>query len=271
MNIKFTISYDGSRYQGWQRLKDSDKTIQGKIEAVLEKLSGQFIEIDGSGRTDAGVHALGQVANFHIEEDLLIKGLESADVSCFEGLEEKEKADTCRRLRCYMNHYLPEDIRILKVETVSDRFHSRLHATEKWYRYRIAIGDVHDVFSRKYVYHISEKPDLEKMKLAAEYLNGTHDFLPFSALKKVKKSTVRTITEIIITQSEKEIYIDYKGDGFLYHMVRIMTGTLLEVGLGIREKDDINKIFEMGLREHAGYLVPSKGLCLMEVFYKKES
>ena len=266
MNIKLTISYDGSRYQGWQRLKDSDKTIQGKIEEILSKLFDRTIEIDGSGRTDAGVHALGQVANFHADEKELADKLSNMFCSKTENVTTE---NICQKLCAYINHYLPDDIAVTKVETVSERFHSRLHASSKWYRYRVLNSDISDVFSRKYVYSLPGHINIEQMELAAEMLKGTHDFLAFSALKKVKKSTIRTIEDIRITKEGNEIWFDYVGDGFLYNMVRILTGTLLEIGMGKRSPQDIDLIFESGLRENAGYLVPAKGLCLMEVKYEK--
>lgn len=273
MNIKLTIAYDGSRYLGWQRLRDNEKTIQGKLEDVLSKLLEQPMEISGAGRTDGGVHAKGQIANFHVDERILQEKLnQNSGVWRENTKEEQEQMQSsvklCNDLQIYMNHYLPEDIVILKVETVAERFHSRLNASRKWYRYRVRNHVISDVFSRKYVHHIPEKLDIEAMRKAAKVLVGTHDFLAFSALKKVKKSTVRTIYEISITEADGEVLFDYVADGFLYHMVRIITGTLIEVGLHKCDAEDVKNILQSRSRQFAGHLAPAKGLCLMQVFYE---
>ncbi len=245
-NYKITIQYDGTRYKGWQIQKATDATIQGKLSGVLESLAGHPVEVIGSGRTDAGVHAKGQVANFHIEE-------------CF----------TKEEIMHWLNRYLPEDIAVTQVEEVCERFHSRYHATKKTYRYRIHTSPVPNVFERKYVYTYTEPLDVTRMRQAAELLIGTHDFMGFCGNRKMKKSTIRTIFGLEITQNDKEIMIDYSGDGFLQNMVRIMTGTLIEVGRGVKEPDDILHIFETKNRELAGYTVPPQGLTLMKVNYAK--
>ncbi|MBR5535230.1 MAG: tRNA pseudouridine(38-40) synthase TruA [Clostridia bacterium] len=244
-NYKMTIQYDGTRYQGWQRLKDTDRSIQGKIEDVLSKMVCHKVEIHGSGRTDAGVHAKGQVASFKIECDM-----------------------TDSEIRDYLNCYLPEDIAVTDICRVDDRFHARLTECRKTYLYRINNSNISDVFERKYVYQIEEKLDIEAMRKASEYLIGEHDFSGFSSLKKVKKSTVRTVYECRAEKKDNEIDIYITGDGFLYNMVRIIVGTLIEVGKGERCPEDILKVLESKNREDAGFTAPAQGLILYEVKYQ---
>ncbi len=272
-NYKMTIQYDGTRYQGWQRLKDSDKTIQGKIEDVLSKMCSHKVEIHGSGRTDAGVHARGQVASVKLETD-----------------------KSCDEIRDYLNEYLPEDIAVLDVCEENERFHARLTPARKTYLYRINNSNISSVFERKYVYTVKEVLDIDQMRKAAEFLIGKHDFVGFSSVKKVKKSTVRTIYECEIRQwglsplaqltacrtdtpsvslaadsslgegaCEVDIYIT--GDGFLYNMVRIIVGTLIEIGKGERAPEDILKVLENKNREEAGFTAPAQGLTLYNVKY----
>ena len=244
-NYKITIQYDGTRYKGWQGQNSTDQTIQGKIEKVLEALTGHPMEITGSGRTDAGVHARGQVANFHIEEHF-----------------------TKEEILSYLNRYLPEDIAVTSIVQVDDRFHSRYHAVAKTYRYHIHTGEIPDVFGRKYEYHYEKKLDVEQMKKAAAYLIGTHDFTSFCGNKKMKKSAVRTIYSIHFTVDGAELMIDYRGNGFLQNMVRILTGTLIEVGDGRRTPEEMTAILESKNRENAGYTAPACGLTLMSVEYE---
>lgn len=243
-NYKILIQYDGTRYKGWQSQKSTDATIQGKIEAVLSKFAGTEVEIIGSGRTDAGVHAREQVANFHMEEKW-----------------EKEE------IFSYLNHYLPEDIAVLRIEEVDERFHSRYHAVEKTYVYRIHNSEIPNVFERKYVYQYPEKLNMARMQKAAMYLTGTHDFTSFCGNKKMKKSAVRTIYDIRMEQIGEEIRISYCGNGFLQNMVRILTGTLIEVGSYRLEPEDVKKILEAKDREQAGYTAPASGLILWKVQY----
>jgi len=252
-NFKVILQYEGTRYQGWQKQESTDNTIQGKLEALLSKMSGSKVEIQGSGRTDAGVHAVGQVANFHVDTD-----------------------KTPDEIMDYMNLYLPEDIAVIDIKEVQERFHSRLNAKGKTYCYRVLNTEIPHVFDRRYVHVISQPLDVEAMKQAAAYLEGTHDFRAFTSNKRSKKSTVRTINRITIervgsllfTQENRdEIRFTYSGNGFLYHMVRILTGTLLEVGLHQRRPEEMAEILKSGLRENAGELVPAKGLTLMEVRY----
>ena len=244
MNYKLVLQYDGTKLNGWQKQGNTDNTIQGKLEAILEKMYGGYVEIHGSGRTDAGVHALGQVANFHASEQF------SAE----------EIQDT-------LNEYLSKDIRVLHVETVDERFHARLTAKGKTYEYRIDNGKIANVFQRKYAMREENPLDLAAMKAAAVYLLGTHDFKTFCANKKMKKSTVRTITAVEIKENDGIVSIRYTGNGFLYNMVRILTGTLIEVGRGKRAPEDIKEIINAQDRGAAGFTAPAQGLFLVEVDY----
>ena len=166
-----------------------------------------------------------------------------------------------------MNRYLPEDVAVISCEEAAPRFHARYNARRKTYRYRVLNSDVPHVFDRKFVYQVKEPLDLPSMALAAGYLEGTHDFAAFTSARKGKKSTVRTISEIRVERVGEEIRFTYTGDGFLYHMVRILTGTLLEVGLSKRPPGDIERLLAEKDRQKAGPLVPAQGLMLMEVRY----
>lgn len=244
MNYKMKISYDGTRYQGWERQKNTDMTIQGKIEAVLSVMEGSSVEIIGSGRTDAGVHAKGQVANVHMSTD-----------------------KTPEEIKDYLNHYLPEDICVEEVRVASERFHSRYNALGKTYRYTCYVGKGKPVFDRKYVYRVEEPLDLVKMRRAAADLVGTHDFAGFCSNPKRKKSTVRCVDSISIELQEDYLVFTYHGNGFLHHMVRILTGTLLEVGMGKRDPQSMPELLESKKRALAGFTAPAQGLCMMEVDY----
>ncbi|MBM7709858.1 tRNA pseudouridine(38-40) synthase TruA [Enterococcus lemanii] len=243
-NIKLTITYDGRRYLGWQRLGDSEKTIQGKIESVLSQMTGEKIEIIGSGRTDTGTHAKGQVANF--KTNTVLSRLE---------------------IRDFLNRYLPRDIVITKVEEVPERFHARYNATGKKYSYYVWNGEVPTVFERHRSFDYRHSLDLEKMNQACQKLTGKHDFIGFSALKKSKKSTVRTIEEISVERVGDMLHFTFVGDGFLHKMVRILTGTLLEIGTGAMPIEKIEEIFEQKIRASAGETLPAHGLFLDEVYY----
>lgn len=246
-NYRFLIQYEGSRYSGWQKLGGKEQTIQGKLEAILERMTGEPVAVIGSGRTDAGVHANGQVANAHFATNL-------------------SENDILR----YINTYLPEDIAVLEVTKVSDEFHSRYHAVEKCYLYRVSVSEVPDVFKRRLVYEYGKEPelDLDAMRKAAEYLVGEHDFQSFCGRKMKKKSPVREIFSIEIEEAEEEIRFCYRGNGFLFHMVRIMTGTLLEVGAGKRRPEEIADILASKDRKNAGGTAPAKGLTLLWVSYE---
>ncbi|MBF8983294.1 tRNA pseudouridine(38-40) synthase TruA [Lutibacter sp. B2] len=243
-NIKLTIEYDGSRYNGWQKLGDTDNTIQSKIEKVLSLMASRSIEIIGSGRTDAGVHARNQIANFKSTIKL-----------------------SNQEIRDYLNHYLPNDIMIKKVEEVDERFHARYNAKSKKYLYRIWNGEIPTVFERKYTYDIPNKVDIEAMKKAAQYFIGEHDFKAFSSVKSKKKSTIKELYSIDIKRVGSEIQILFHGEGFLYNMVRIIVGTLIEVGEGKRRPEDMKKIMEDKIRQNAGVTAPAQGLILTEVNY----
>ena len=243
-HIKIVLHYDGSRYDGWQKQGNTGQTIQGKLEDVLEKLAGVPVEVRGAGRTDAGVHALGQTADFYIPDPI-----------------------SPPEVKSYLNRYLPEDIRILKAGQAGERFHSRLNAVSKTYRYVIETGEKKDVFQRKYVYGLGKRPDVEAMKQGASFLTGERDFKSFCANKKMKKSTVRTVYSIDIREEGSRIILTFRGNGFLYHMVRIMTGTLIEVGLGKRPPEDIKRVLAAANREEAGFTAPAEGLFLVKVDY----
>ena len=243
-NFKIILQYEGTRYQGWQRQESTQNTIQGKLERLLSRIAGEPVEIQASGRTDAGVHARGQTANFHMDTQLSPEALMER-----------------------INAYLPEDIGVISIEEVPERFHSRLNAKGKTYRYRVLNSAVPHVFDRRYVYVFPEKLDVEAMRRAACLLCGTHDYRAFTSAKRSRKSTVRTVDAIEIERIGDELRFTFSGNGFLFHMVRILMGTLLEVGTGKREAEEMTLLLENGKREDAGPLVPACGLALMEVRY----
>ena len=242
-NIRLDLCYDGTRYRGWQRLPGTDATIQGKLETALSRILGEPVEVSGSGRTDAGVHAKGQVANFHCESTM------AAD-----------------EILALLRRYLPEDIGIYSCKEVSLRFHARLNAREKTYCYRIWNSSTPCVFERRFVTVLDEPLDLDAMRTAAGILLGEHDFSAFCGNAKMKKSTVRTLRSIDILREGDQIILRFTGDGFLYNMVRILVGTLVEVGRGTRDAGSVSGLFG-GKRAEAGFLAPPQGLCLEEVYY----
>lgn len=243
-NYKFEISYDGTKYYGWEHQPDRD-TIQGKLESVLTVLNNnEFVDVIGAGRTDAGVHAKRMVANARFET----------------GLSPEE-------IKNYMNRYLPEDICVNDVVIASERFHARYKAVGKLYAYTCYIGNEKPVFERKYVNVLDYKPDIEKMKKAAEYLVGSHDYKAFCANPHMKKSTVRVVDSIEIVKKRDMLYMNFHGTGFLQNMVRIMSGTLLEVGAGRMTPERVKEVLEGRQRSEAGPTAPAKGLCLMRVDY----
>lgn len=244
-NIKLTIEYDGKRYLGWQRLGDSDKTIQGKIENILKQMTGEEIEIIGSGRTDGGTHARGQVANFKTHSEMSLAEMIS-----------------------FLNRYLPQDIVVKHAEEAAERFHARYNATGKQYSYYVWHAEIPSAFERAYSYHYPQALDVDRMREACSKLIGRHDFMGFSALKKTKKSTVRTIEAITIEEEGSLLHFTFVGDGFLHKMVRIMVGTLLEIGAGTLELKAIDEVFANKVRKNAGETVPAQGLFLDEVYYK---
>lgn len=243
-NIKLTIEYDGSRYQGWARLgkDESNNTISNKLLEVLKKMTGEEqIEIFCGCRTEVGVHAYGQVANFKTGSDMDIMDMKR-----------------------YLNRYLPMDIAIITVEEVSERFHSQLNAISKTYMYRMTVDDVPSVFDRKYTYHCFKIPDKQAMRQAALLLAGTHDFKNFSTAKK-SKSTVRKLYDIEIYSAAQEMQIILYADDFLHNMARLIVGTLLDIGHGVRPKEDIDAIFK-GTKPPSAPCDP-KGLYLQEISY----
>ena len=242
-NLRLDICYDGTRYRGWQRLSNTDNTIQQKLETALTRILGEPIELSASGRTDAGTHAMHQVANFHCGSQM-----------------------PCQEILKQLRRYLPEDIGIYSCRNVSQRFHARLNAKTKTYRYRLWNSDDPCVFDRRYVYIDPRPVDLGLMLIAADSFLGEHDFSAFCANKNMKKSTVRYIQSFQVERSGNEILFTVTGNGFLHHMVRIMVGTLLEIGRGEREVASISELFG-AKRAEAGELIPACGLCLMEVNY----
>lgn len=245
-NYRFVISYDGSRFYGWEHQPNTDMTIQGKIETVLMRMLDldKVVEVIGAGRTDAGVHAKAMIANAFFDTDM------STD-----------------EIRDYMNQYLPDDICIQEVKEAGDRFHSRYNALGKTYCYSCYIGKTKPVFDRKYVYTLNDTPDISKMKKAAEYLVGEHDFASFCSNPRMKKSTVRNVDMINIEKDGDYLRLTFHGTGFLQHMVRILTGTLLEVGFGKREPENMLTLLEEKKRANAGPTAPAQGLCMIQVDY----
>ncbi len=243
-NYKLTIQYDGTRYNGWQRQGNTENTIQGKLNEIIGKYLEEEIDIAGSGRTDAGVHAYGQIASFKTKKHL-----------------------NTEQFLLEVNHYLPMDIGIIEVKSVNDRFHARLSAVSKTYEYVIDNGKARDVFARKYSCRIEETLDVEAMRKAAKLLTGTHDYISFCGNKKFKKSSIRTVTDISVEKMDDKIIMSFTGNGFLQNMVRIMAGTLMEVGLGKREFLSMQNIIDAKSREAAGMMAPPEGLFLKKVEY----
>ena len=247
-NFKLVVSYDGTRYFGWEHQPDTEMTIQGKLESVLNQMTempeGESVTVIGAGRTDAGVHARAMTCNVLLNT---------------------EKSE--EEVQAYMNRYLPDDISVNSVKLAADRFHSRFKAIGKTYRYTCWFGASKPVFDRRYLTVLDRKPDVERMREAAEYLIGMHDYRSFCGNSRMKKSSIRVVDVIRIEESGNYIRFYYHGNGFLQNMVRIMTGTLLEVGMGKREPGDMEEIIEARDRRKAGYMAPAQGLCLMKVDY----
>lgn len=245
-NIRLTLRYEGTRYSGWQKQMNTENTIQGKLEKALTQITGENVEVHGSGRTDAGVHAGGQVANVRLRGAI-------------------EPGELMDRL----NALLPEDIAVMDAKNVDERFHARFSAIRKTYQYRIYIGKMKPVFDRRLVTVFEEPPvlTLEAMRAAAGYLLGVHDFTSFCGNPSFKKSAVRRIDSLEIIDTGEELTIRIAGDGFLQNMVRIITGTLLEVGKGTIKPEEMREILAAKDRKKAGPMAPAKGLMLMEVEY----
>ena len=243
-NHKIVVQFDGSRYKGWQKLKDNDLSIQEKIEAVLSKMTGEEIQVIGCGRTDAGTHAENYVANFHTNSNRSPKLILN-----------------------YLYEFLPEDIVVKSVEEVHERFHAQHNVKSKTYVYSITKGKFRNVFNRKYSYHSEEKLDLVQMRNAAEYLVGTHDFQSFTSLKEGSKSTIRTINSLDIVENGMVIEIVINCNDFLLHMARLIVGILLEVGKGKIKVADVQKVLDDKKYTGTIPLAQPKGLCLRAVEY----
>ncbi|SER23268.1 tRNA pseudouridine38-40 synthase [Butyrivibrio fibrisolvens] len=282
-NFKMKIRYDGTRFQGWESQPGVEMTIEGKIETVLRRMledemgegdltsektslktlgkisgedaadnndntalinAGMPVKVIASGRTDAGVHAIGQVANVHLDTDMTVADIQS-----------------------YLNRYLPDDIAIEDLKDASERFHARYNALGKTYRYTCYYGDSKPVFDRKYVNVLDQEPNVRAMRQAAEYLIGTHDFKSFCANPRMRKSTVRCVDSIEIEKEGPYIRMYFHGNGFLQNMVRILSGTLLEVGFGRMTPERVGEVLEAKDRKLAGPTAKAQGLCLMEVDY----
>lgn len=241
---KLTIAYDGTGFRGWQRQPDTDRTIQGILERVVSEKSWYPVEVIGSGRTDGGVHASGQTAS------LTLKGLVEPEYF-LDGI----------------NAALPENIRILDACLMPNSFHARRSACWKAYEYYVDTAQRADVFDRRYTLHYPEKLSIEKMCRAAGYLTGTHGFGGFTD-RPDETSTKRTIYAIIITGQGSRVTFRYEGSGFMYHMVRILTGTLLDVGTGVRSPESVLIPLQTEERWKAGFLAPAQGLFLKEVYYE---
>ncbi len=243
-NYKLIIKYDGGRYKGWQRLGDSDSTIQGKIENVLTEMLQRRVEITGCSRTDAGVHAYFQVANFKIKEEI-------------------DEAEIKR----YLNRFLPQDISVIKVERVPERFHARLNAKKKTYLYQICNEEHGDPFLRRYSMHISQELDIDAMRKAAAYFLGPHDFTAFSNARSKTKSMEREIYSIEIIKTDGFIQIRICGNGFLHNMVRRMVGVMIRAGLGEIRPDSVPGLLLQKQRSDVGITAEACGLILESIEY----
>ena len=245
-NIKLTIEYDGKDFNGWQKQPDK-LNIQGTIEKAIERVTGEIVELTASGRTDAGVHSLGQVANFKTNTNIPIEKIPVA-----------------------INSQLKKSIVIKKAEEVDEKFHSRLSCKRKTYRYIINNSPEGSAIYRNLETHIPYKLDVEKMKEAIKYFIGEHDFKAFKASGTSSKSSVRTIYDAKVYEDKERIFIELTGNGFLYNMVRIIAGTLVDVGSGKIMTEDIVNIINSKKRENAGKTLPPQGLYLLNVDYSEE-
>jgi tRNA pseudouridine38-40 synthase len=244
-NILITVEYDGTNYHGWQ-IQENALTVQQKLQDALRDLLGEEIKLTGAGRTDAGVHARGQKANFRVQN--LRVPLE--------------------RLALAINSLLPQDIVVKDARVMDNNFHARYDAISKIYSYLVYNDKLPSAILRNYTYHYPLKLDLEAMARAACYLRGTHDFSSFKASGGSAKNFTRTIYHTdVLRKPGNLIKFEFEGNGFLYNMVRIMVGTLLEVGNGSRKPEDVMQIMSAKNRAAAGHTAPAKGLCLQEVIY----
>ena len=244
-NIKITIEYDGKDFNGWQK-QPNKLNIQGEIERAIEEITGEKVDLIASGRTDAGVHALAQVANFKIEKDIPIEKIPYA-----------------------LNSKLKKSIRVKSAEEVDEKFHSRYTCKRKTYRYVINNSLQGTAIYRNLQYHFPEKLDEEKMNKGIKYLIGEHDFKSFKASGTSSKSSVRTIYDAKVTRKGEIVTIELTGNGFLYNMVRIISGTLVDVGIGKIKPEDVKDILEARDRLKAGRTLPPTGLYLVDVKYEE--
>lgn len=241
--IRTIISYDGTNYVGWQ-VQPNGISVQEMAEKALYELTGESIRVEGSGRTDSGVHARAQVAHFDTEARM------SAD-----------------KFAIAMNMHLPPDIRVLYSEECDPSFHARFSAKKKEYAYTVQLGPHADVFTRTTSLHLHYMPDISAMKRAAESVLGTHDFNAFKCTGSSMENTIRTVTRSEWDLNGQYLTYTVEGNGFLYNMVRILVGTMLEIGSGKRPVSDMEKAIESGNRNDAGATAPAHGLCLMRVVY----
>ncbi|WP_422448589.1 tRNA pseudouridine(38-40) synthase TruA [Thermoanaerobacterium sp. DL9XJH110] len=243
MNVRILLEYDGTNYHGWQRQKNAP-SVQEVLERAISAVTGEKIRVIGAGRTDAGVHALGQVANFRTDTRIPVEKLPYA-----------------------INSRLPEDIAVKGAEIVPDDFHARFSARGKVYTYTIYNAPFPSPLFRNYSYFFPLSLDIEAMQEAAAHFVGEHDFKAFRATGSPVKSTVRRVRRFEIRKDRNLITMEVEADGFLYNMVRIMAGTLLEVGLHKMEPYEIASVLESGDRTRAGRTLPPQGLCLVKVVY----
>jgi tRNA pseudouridine38-40 synthase len=241
---KITLAYDGTKYSGWQRQKNTNLTIQQILEESLTIINKSYVLAISAGRTDAGVHAKEQIVHFELDVDI-----------------------PEQRMPFALNSILPKDIICKDAEIVDSEFHSRYDAQGKFYRYRLSTNKFPSVFTRNYVYNIRSKLDFDKIKKAAPLLVGRHDFASFQNSGSDISDTVRTLEMIDIKKVNDEYYFDIKGNGFLYNMVRIIMGTFIEIGQGKMKLESLSEILESKDRRKAGYTAPAKGLTLMKVYY----
>ncbi|MCD6365178.1 MAG: tRNA pseudouridine(38-40) synthase TruA [Planctomycetes bacterium] len=244
-NIKLVIAYNGAAYHGWQRQAEGIDTVQLRIERAAGRIMGHPVNVCGAGRTDAGVHAAGQVANFHTPNmSVPLMGLRRA-----------------------MNSALPGDIAVLSTAEAPASFHASLSAVGKTYRYRIDLSPVRNVMLHRQVYHCRRALDVQAMRLAGRMLVGTHDFRGFTASAEARDNTVRTIFQCDAAEVGPEVHVTVQGDGFLYNMVRIITGTLMEVGRGRFTPEQVGYVLASRNRSDAGPTAPPDGLSMVCVHY----
>lgn len=241
--IRLTLEYDGTEFVGWQ-IQPNGRSVQEVVEAALERVLGTPVRVHSAGRTDAGVHARGMVAHFTTTADLPLAAYR-------EGL----------------NRLLPLDVAVREAAEVSDGFHARFDARGKWYRYAIRCAPVRSPLLDRSAWHLRKSLDLAAIERAAQDFIGRHDFAAFRSAGCDAKTTEREIYSLRFNQQGELLYIDVRGEGFLRNMVRVMVGTLAEIGMGRRPAGDVSELLRGGCREKAGRTAPAHGLCLMEVWY----